>query len=93
MTENLSWQTDAACAEIGDLDLFYPSKGGSNVDAKAVCSRCPVAAECLDYALAIEAGEQHGQWVGRFGIWGGLSAQERERLAKNHNQRNDRRTA
>jgi WhiB family redox-sensing transcriptional regulator len=64
---------EGTCAQIGDTDLFYPDKGGSNKKAKAVCRACPVAAECLDYALANNE---------RFGIWGGLSERERRKLTK-----------
>lgn len=45
--------------------------------AKAVCARCPLRAECLEYALSHPA---------RHGIWGGLSpeelAAERRRLLR-----------
>jgi len=36
--------------------------------AKAICSTCSVASDCLDYALEIR--EPHG-------IWGGLNENER----------------
>lgn len=64
------WVLDALCAEI-DHDIFFPDKGGSTREAKGICIDCPVAAECLDYALANNE---------RFGIWGGLSERERRRL-------------
>jgi WhiB family redox-sensing transcriptional regulator len=41
--------------------------------AKAVCARCPVAAQCLDYALA--TGQQHG-------VWGGTSEEERKAMRR-----------
>jgi WhiB family redox-sensing transcriptional regulator len=63
-----SWMTDALCTQIDTGDIFYPDQGGSSKSAKAVCMRCEVRAECLQYALA------HGE---RFGIWGGLSERER----------------
>ena len=64
------WVEQALCAEV-DNDLFYPEKGGSTRDAKNICAVCPVAAECLDYAL--ENNEA-------FGVWGGMSERERRRL-------------
>lgn len=64
------WALDALCAQV-DNDIFFPEKGGSTREAKQVCVDCPVAAECLDYALANNE---------RFGIWGGLSERERRRL-------------
>jgi WhiB family redox-sensing transcriptional regulator len=56
-----------------DPDLFFPARGESCADAKAVCRGCRVRVECLEYALAL--GEKHG-------IWGGLSERERRRLRR-----------
>jgi len=64
------WRDSALCAET-DPEAFFPEKGGSTREAKAVCRNCPVKAECLAYAL--DKGEG-------FGIWGGLSERERRRL-------------
>jgi len=68
----LRWQDKALCAEV-DPEIFYPEKGGSTLAPKAVCRRCEVRAECLEYALEHED-------AGRFGIWGGMSERERRRL-------------
>ncbi|MGH9194816.1 MAG: WhiB family transcriptional regulator, partial [Acidimicrobiia bacterium] len=38
-----------------------------------VCTQCPVALECLRYALANRE---------QFGIWGGTSERERRKLRK-----------
>ena len=64
------WWFEGLCAQT-DPELFFPEKGGSVREAKAVCAECPVRVECLEYALA------HGE---RFGVWGGLSERERRRL-------------
>jgi len=64
------WWFAGLCAQI-DPELFFPEKGGSVRDAKAVCAGCPVRAQCLEHALA------HDE---RFGVWGGLSEPERRRL-------------
>ena len=61
-----NWTEQALCAQT-DPQIFFPDKGGSTRQAKDVCSRCPVAAECLSYAL------EHNE---RFGVWGGLSERE-----------------
>mgnify|MGYP000508806734 CR=1 FL=1 len=37
--------------------------------AKFICAGCPIKQECLDYAMAAEE---------EFGIWGGLTADERK---------------
>ena len=68
----LPWQEEALCAQT-DPEAFFPEKGGSTRDAKSVCGRCDVRADCLDYALANDE---------RFGIWGGLSERERRRLKR-----------
>jgi len=70
ITNSLPLPMPALCAET-DPEAFFPEKGGSARPAKAVCRDCPVRAECLQYAL-----DHHEYW----GIWGGLSYQERRRL-------------
>lgn len=44
--------------------LFFPGKtaGRQWMAAKSVCAACPVAADCLEYALS--SGEQYGLWGG-----------------------------
>jgi WhiB family redox-sensing transcriptional regulator len=64
------WMQDAVCAQT-DPDAFHPDMGVSVEPAKAVCAGCPVLAECRAYAL--ETGQ-------RFGVWGGLSANERQKI-------------
>lgn len=61
------WHHSALCAQT-DPEVFFPESGRNATDAKRVCRRCPVQAECLADALA-----HHDQ----FGVWGGLSAKER----------------
>jgi len=66
------WQDDALCKET-DPELFFPDTGGSTRAAKAVCMRCPVRVECLLDAM---------QRKERYGIFGGLTENERRKLAK-----------
>ena len=66
------WQERGLCAQT-DPEAFFPEKGGSTREAKRICSRCDVKAECLEYALG------HDE---RFGIWGGLSERERRKLKR-----------
>ena len=66
------WQERALCSQT-DPEAFFPEKGGSTREAKRICNRCEVRAECLEYALG------HDE---RFGIWGGLSERERRRLKR-----------
>lgn len=72
--DDVSWRTDAACADIplSVVDqIFFPKQGGTTHQAKAVCARCPVRAECLAWAVADPD---------LAGVWGGTSARERRRL-------------
>lgn len=69
---HLAWQEHALCAQT-DPEAFFPEKGGSTREAKAVCQSCEVREECLQYAL------DHDE---RFGIWGGLSERERRRMRR-----------
>jgi WhiB family redox-sensing transcriptional regulator len=66
------WQENANCLGV-DPDLFFPERGASTREAKAVCRGCEVRMDCLEYALA------HGE---KFGIWGGLSERERRRVRR-----------
>jgi WhiB family redox-sensing transcriptional regulator len=66
------WQERGLCSQT-DPEAFFPEKGGSTREAKRICSRCEVRAECLEYALG------HDE---RFGIWGGLSERERRKLKR-----------
>jgi WhiB family redox-sensing transcriptional regulator len=68
----LEWQDRALCAQT-DPEAFFPEKGGSTREAKKVCVGCEVRAECLHYALSNDE---------RFGIWGGLTLRERNKLKK-----------
>ena len=61
-----------ACRGVDD-DLFFPERGDSTEEAKAVCAGCFLTEQCLEYAL--ENGE-------KFGIWGGMSERERRRIRR-----------
>jgi len=66
------------CAQA-DPELFYPQYDSPSFteDAIAVCDRCPVRAECLDWALDHE--EQ--------GVWGGTSEATRRSLKRPRQRR------
>jgi WhiB family redox-sensing transcriptional regulator len=66
------WQERALCSQT-DPEAFFPEKGGSTREAKRICSRCEVKADCLEFALGKDE---------RFGIWGGLSERERRKLKR-----------
>lgn len=64
-----AWMAGALCAQT-DPEAFFPEKGGDNRRAKAVCSFCPVLADCREWAIPQE--DLHG-------ICGGMSVTERRR--------------
>jgi WhiB family redox-sensing transcriptional regulator len=79
-----AWTRDALCAQV-DPELFFPDKGGSDraAKAKAICAKCPVRRECLEYALACESGAAGVRTSYPSGIYGGLSEHQRRRLRRN----------
>ena len=64
------WWDSAVCAQT-DPELFFPEKGLRPREAKAVCARCPVRAECLEDALTQDR---------VYGVWGGTTERERRKL-------------
>ena len=67
-----AWMTGGVCAQV-DPELWFPEKGGSTREAKALCTGCPVQVQCLAYALANDE---------RFGVWGGASERDRRRMKR-----------
>ncbi|MEU2159899.1 WhiB family transcriptional regulator [Streptomyces chengbuensis] len=75
----MNWRLDATC--LGeDPDLFFPIGIGNSgptllqtAEAKAVCRRCPVVEQCLDWA--VERGPVDG-------IWGGTTESERRAISR-----------
>lgn len=66
--------TDALCSGTGNI-LFYPNKGDSDLirNAKKLCEKCPVQEECGEWAI------QNNE---DFGIWGGLTVEERKLIRR-----------
>ena len=67
-----TFPADALC-RTADVDLFYPEVGPNACHAVKICKACPVMYQCLAHALARSE---------KYGIWGGLSEQQRERLRR-----------
>lgn len=65
-----AWRDRGACRGMNP-DMFFPERGDDARDAKAVCARCPVTADCLEWALT--APEKDG-------IWGGTSGKDRKKM-------------
>jgi DNA-binding NarL/FixJ family response regulator len=69
---------DALCAQV-DPELFFPDNGGAHArGAKRVCAACPVTAQCLDYALELEAQQGVAVW----GVWGGTTEMQRRTMRR-----------
>lgn len=66
------WMDQGKCRDV-DPAMFFPSDGVGVIKAQRVCRECPVAVECLNYAL-----DNHID----HGVWGGKSERERRRLAR-----------
>ena len=76
-----------------DLDterFFHPEgeRGGTrrrrDEAAKAICAKCPVINQCREYALAAHE---------PYGVWGGLTQEERRTLIQEQRELTQRRTA
>ena len=66
--EELAWQEDASCTEVG-TEMFFQETGGAPLDAvRGLCGACPVQTQCLNMAL----NDPH-----LMGVWGGTSERER----------------
>lgn len=76
--KKVNWEK-ANCREVG-TNAFYmqddeeASKRFAKTEyARAVCATCPIQLECLTYAFKHE----------RFGMWGAMTARERNYIATN----------
>ena len=70
-----NWRSAGACLSA-DPDLFFPisSAGpamGHLAQAKAICARCEIQQQCLDYAVSTGPIQ---------GVWGGMTEHERRLL-------------
>jgi WhiB family redox-sensing transcriptional regulator len=70
---NMAWEHQAACAGEPTIIFFPPVGAPPPTDAKAICRRCPVRLDCLDYALLAHI---------RDGVWGGQTPKERRAEGK-----------
>ncbi|GAB7039721.1 MULTISPECIES: WhiB family transcriptional regulator [Catenuloplanes] len=56
-----------------DQPRFYPDRGVSVGPARTICARCPAEVVCLDWAIETDQ---------RFGVWGGKTTPERQRIRR-----------
>lgn len=74
--EALDWKTQALC--IGKQELFFNDHKQSCVRAaKEICASCPVRERCLEHALT------HLE----YGVWGGMTANERRMHRRNERKK------
>jgi WhiB family redox-sensing transcriptional regulator len=79
--QNWSWQDKALCKTNGvDVTVFFnddmlrgPEKQARESAAKKICTACPIKTECLEHALTVPE---------NFGVWGGLTEEERMVIVK-----------
>ena len=68
------WQYLGACQDLPSEMFFHPDgergprRRNRENAAKAICASCPVLQQCRDHALSVQE---------PYGIWGGLSEDER----------------
>ncbi len=78
------WRASAACRADNAVYFFAPNHFERKPEkdlregiAKGLCRRCPVADQCLNYAMSVPDCN---------GIWGGLNELERKRLQRRRAQ-------
>lgn len=79
-----NWRDHAACNGLDTNIFFTPRKGVANpfAEAKAICATCPVRDACLTDALNREPPSSDNGFTSRYGVWGGLTPDERKALAR-----------
>ena len=71
-TTSTDFFAESACQDV-DTTVFFPVSDTFAGEARAVCAACPVAGQCLEYAISTRQSD---------GVWGGLTAVERHRLVR-----------
>ena len=73
----VDWQSYGACQGMSLEAFFHPAgerrslRSERIARAKAICVQCPVITQCREYALTTKE---------PYGIWGGLSENDRARI-------------
>jgi WhiB family redox-sensing transcriptional regulator len=79
------WSAEGSCREADPNLFFHPQneRGAARImrdrAAKGICAGCPVRTECADYA--VRAREPYG-------VWGGLTEEDREAIYRRLDSRN-----
>lgn len=78
--DDWEWQFEAACKGMATDIFFYserergPRRAQRERIAKSICVSCPVIAQCREQALRLAE---------PYGIWGGLTEEERLKILNN----------
>ena len=79
LIEQWEWQYEGACRTL-DTEMFFhpdgergPSRRNRAAEAKRVCAGCPVVNECRSHSLRARE---------PYGVWGGLTEEERRRVLR-----------
>lgn len=84
VSETWEWQLHGSCVGMDSAVFFHPSgeRGAQRAAraerAKTICRGCPVLHECREHALATRE---------PYGVWGGLTEEERDHILRGGNQR------
>ena len=72
--QRLAWQARAKCRDH-DPEIFHPTPNdhARRERAKQICAGCPVAGQCLQWALEMDEPNS---------VYGGLDGHERRALAR-----------
>lgn len=84
LAERWVWQLHAACRGTDGAWFFPPDREFARARArrvaraKAVCAGCPALLQCREFAATTRQS---------FGVWGGLSEEDREKAAQQESTR------
>ncbi|WP_238154426.1 WhiB family transcriptional regulator [Ornithinimicrobium sufpigmenti] len=79
IAELWEWQHKGLCRTMNPELFFHPeaergpSRRRRDQRATAVCEQCPVLAECREHALRVRE---------PYGVWGGLTEEDREAILR-----------
>lgn len=85
-TDRWDWQVSGMCRGLDSAVFFHPddergeARQQRDERAKSLCRQCPVQQQCRTHALTVRE---------PYGVWGGLSAEERGQLLHVRSNRQD----
>lgn len=77
VADRWDWQLQGSCRDTGSTVFFHPegergpARRNRDAAAKAVCATCPVLEQCREHALAVRE---------PYGVWGGLTEDDRDEI-------------